>query len=497
MPLPYLAVVALAAHTSHTRDRLGRCPAFLDGERAVDSVVVESMQKWAKAVANESQNPVAGPAMRAMRGSAKVRSGWAARAIPQEYRKLPVLYVFSGLDMTTALGLFPESDEYLFLAEFPAVAAGHEALLTNPRSYQDASKHKELADIAQQYLDHQKGSTAFGGATISATMRTAFSPRGTLPALLATLAIFGYEIVGASTLPHSDLDATAVRAVHAAAHSARVKFQLKRGNHQYASLPESAAFFQGGLQTAEEMAPENPSLDNAVLVYARRPNSGACVRIMYVGVLVKAFRDLQRVARRFELGHHHSWSLLFKGGPWWVNYADNFTMSYLAKYGSAIVQDDTGVALTALRDWGWHVRIYGGSRVNYRQPSTMVDMIKDEGNGGDLRDQEREEVRRLIREGAVVGPHGIGTWTYRKIADSLHQMGSGADFLYLATRHAPSPPPPPPPPPLPSSLPPPPPPSPPPPPFMHAFGVLHLLIAVSGGLAVGLVVGLVVVHRPG
>ena len=42
--------------------------------------------------------------------------------------------------------------------------------------------------------------------------------------------------------------------------------------------------------------------------------AGRCVRVVYVGLLVKAFRDLQRVARRFELGHHHSWSMVFKGG---------------------------------------------------------------------------------------------------------------------------------------------------------------------------------------
>ena len=112
---------------------------------------------------------------------------WGEGSLPATAhgRTLPVFYAFSGMDLLTAAGFFPDSPDYTLLAEF---SVGDEFCFTRPDCVEQATASAVgwFRHVAERHFR----------TTNTKTMLELFAPPvGVLPALLLSLRILGHELV--------------------------------------------------------------------------------------------------------------------------------------------------------------------------------------------------------------------------------------------------------------------------------------------------------------
>ena len=92
------------------------------------SHLVQSMNAWAGA--NAAALRVAAPAaVTALENRMDMLGKFCGSNFPRLAHSLPVLYLFSGMDLLTAHGCFPRAPRYILLADFPT---GHTACFGSP-----------------------------------------------------------------------------------------------------------------------------------------------------------------------------------------------------------------------------------------------------------------------------------------------------------------------------------------------------------------------------
>ena len=134
---------------------------------------------------------------------------WSRPRLPQH---LPVLYLYSGVDLFNAFGLFPDSPAFVLCAYHPAFMAGTAMdLFSEARTCMESKDcSKRMVDSAIMWYRH----------TLCLSLRSSMSSWmagrhfpivGTLPALLLETKLLGMEILGATAVAAPSVDGIVMR----------------------------------------------------------------------------------------------------------------------------------------------------------------------------------------------------------------------------------------------------------------------------------------------
>ena len=123
--------------------------------------------------------------LKQLRARLDTQRNWSERVLPAASAALPVMYMFSGMDLLTAAGLFPQARRVTLFAEHA---------LGSPECFTNRSCVIAAAGSAAAWFRHT--AHRYFRTTNSADMRAIFS-RGVLPAMLLSLHLLGHEIVHA------------------------------------------------------------------------------------------------------------------------------------------------------------------------------------------------------------------------------------------------------------------------------------------------------------
>ena len=224
----------------------------------------------------------------------RLRSMAAWSEAVQLPQREPVLYLYSGIDLMGAFGLFPNSSAYMltsFLDAFPVAAKSQGS---DNAINQDlfASVHDCLGtrECAQQMMDdaahwfHHTMCMSFR-SSMSVIMESVFRRHGTLPALLLQLKLAGMELVSGEVTYHVLQDSAPCRSAGSNCKDERdsrevikgIALDVHRKEHHQQKVKQRVAYFSGFFSRStasallhdlllRDQAGDEPSSDSVILV---------------------------------------------------------------------------------------------------------------------------------------------------------------------------------------------------------------------------------------
>ena len=161
--------------------------AMTDAPTPVTTRELVAMNEWATLTARQIETEGASDG-NALRERIDVLSNFSSSVLPKMIRQLPVLYLFSGMDLITAHALFPAAPAYHLSADLPA---GHPSCFVDVRCLSQANASALAFFQHWSNLRYTRQSTNL--------MRRAFERVGVLPALILSLHLVGQPLLHATT----------------------------------------------------------------------------------------------------------------------------------------------------------------------------------------------------------------------------------------------------------------------------------------------------------
>ena len=154
--------------------------------RDATPVELAALNAWAAQAAAELE---ADTKVEALHERISALSDFSAHVFPRVVHALPVLYMFSGSDLLTAMALFPMAPEYHLVADF---APGHPACFIDPACIAQAN------ETTTAFFRHW-ASLKFARQSTNLMRRAFATSTGQLPALLVSLRLIGLPVLHATT----------------------------------------------------------------------------------------------------------------------------------------------------------------------------------------------------------------------------------------------------------------------------------------------------------
>ena len=181
-PSRYQPVSAMSACWLSFLILVTTCDAALRHEttQSAPCELIEEMNKWAASSA-KSLTAAFPAAVAALHGRVATLNSFCAGVFPQVVHSLPVLYLFSGMDLLTAHGCFPHAPQYALLADFGT---------GDPECFASPSCLLRANESAFTFFQHW-ANLGFSRQSTNVMRRTFASKVGVLPALLLCLRLIG------------------------------------------------------------------------------------------------------------------------------------------------------------------------------------------------------------------------------------------------------------------------------------------------------------------
>ena len=213
-------------------------------------------------------------------------AAWSEAAQLPQHK--PILYLYSGIDLISAFGLFPNSSAYMLTSFLDAYPVAENSTDGNLFGY----VHFCLGDsiCAQQMMDdathwfHHTMCMSFR-SSMSVIMESVFSRHGTLPALLLQLKLAGMELISGEVTYHALQDSALCRSpgsnckdqrdTHEVIKGISLEVQRRESQQQQRvkqRVAYTSGFFSRSTASAllhdllRDQATDKPSSDSVILV---------------------------------------------------------------------------------------------------------------------------------------------------------------------------------------------------------------------------------------
>lgn len=153
---------------------------------AASAMEVNAMNAWA---AQAAAALTADARTDALHERMSALGAFGMNTFPRVVHALPVLYMFSGSDLLTAMALFPTAPEYHLVADF---APGH------PACFLDAACIAQANETTTAFFRHW-ASLRYARQSTNLMRRAFATATGQLPALLVSLHLIGLPVLHATT----------------------------------------------------------------------------------------------------------------------------------------------------------------------------------------------------------------------------------------------------------------------------------------------------------
>ncbi len=305
------AIAAIGCATIETGDaallkhQLKQCPVAPAApglevlHRASESVIL-AMRSWVNLTASH-----VGPGTaRLLQSRLATQSQWSRKALPAHLHQSPVMYIFSGMDLVTAAGFFPNAPEYLLVAEL------HPGTL---ECYESPGCASHAGHSARSWLGHVSGHS-FSSSSTGVMMSYFKEPHGILPSLLLSLSLLGRDIVGAA-LSHAPGPNRSLHVLH---------------------------------------------IDTAKQPHSHNASHSRCARATYASMVLGKHglsTDLDLLERTVVAPRRKEWALIMKAGDHAL--AKKFAAPAMANWSAATVQDESGFLPSQIEGAGWKLHLHG------------------------------------------------------------------------------------------------------------------------------------------
>ena len=127
----------------------------------------------------------------------RAMSEWSQKHWSPQLRSLPVLYLYSGVDLSNAFFLFPDAPAFVLVAYHPAFVAGEgeDIFAETRRCLESSTCSSEMLMAGTAWYEHTL-CLGFRSSMSSWMAGKHFIGHGTLPALLLSCRLLGLRIVG-------------------------------------------------------------------------------------------------------------------------------------------------------------------------------------------------------------------------------------------------------------------------------------------------------------